>query len=330
MSYNYHFDLYFASAEINYRAIHDTPTRNWLVSFYYLRRMKKTALENFLYDAKFGLKRLGINEKRKLFLDSGAFSFQNAAGFIAGRQNKDTSELNTTALLKYTLDYIEFIKEYKDWFDIIVEVDVDYIIGVRKTKYLFNRIRDEGIDVRPVWHIPRGHDIWVEECKNFDYHGIEGFSRHQDDPISFYNNKIEISHKYGSRVHGFAFTHLGYLYKIPFDSVDSASWMLQAANGTVKTPFGTIAISLRQLEEAEVGDTLNYANLNALQKAQFDDYVRKHGFTVEQIKRDWKARAALNTYYYMWMEEQINKHWNRINAKKVYQKHLFKDKAWNT
>lgn len=184
--------------------MHSTPTRNWLVSFYYLRRMKKPDLERFLEDAKHGLKRLGINEERSLFLDSGAFSFQNAAGCIAGRSNQDTSELNSYELLKYTLDYIDFIKVYGHYFDIIVEVDVDYVLGVKKTKYLFERMRSEGLDIRPVWHIPRGDDRWEEECKLFDYHGIEGFSRHKDDPISFYNQKLKIAHeqKTYSKVHG--------------------------------------------------------------------------------------------------------------------------------
>jgi len=315
--------IYFASAEINYRCIHDTPTKNWLVSFYYLRRMG-AKLRPFLEDAKHGLKRLGIDEERSLFLDSGAFSFQNAAGCIDGRNNADKTELNSYALLKYTLDYLEFIKEYGHYFDIIVEVDVDYILGVKKTKYLFDRLRQEGIDVRPVWHVPRGDVRWEHECKEFDYHGIEGQTRHKDDPISFYNQMIKVSHKHNSKVHGFAMTGIDILYRVPFDSVDSASWMLQAATGTVKTPFGTIAISSRQVESAVVGDALNYANLTELNRKQFDNYAKARGFEIDELKSEWKARAALNTYYYVWMENTLNAHWDRINAKKVYQQPLFK------
>lgn len=317
--------IYFASAEINYRCIHNTPTKNWLVSFYYLRRLG-SKLRPFLDDAKHGLKRLGIDEERSLFLDSGAFSFQNAAGCIDGRSNTDKSELNSYALLKYTLDYLEFIQEYGHYFDIIVEVDVDYIIGVKKTKYLLERLRSAGVDVRPVWHVPRGTERWEEECKQFDYHGIEGQTRHKDDPISFYNQMLKIAHEQPtySKVHGFAMTGLDILYRVPFDSVDSASWMLQAATGTVKTPFGTIAISSRQVDEAVTGDALNYANLTELNKKQFEHYANERGFTIDELKSEWKARAALNTYYYTWMEKTLNEHWDKMNAKKVYQKSLFK------
>lgn len=323
----YQFKLYLASAEINYRCIKDTPTENWLVSFYYLRKMGPK-LVPFLEDAKYGLHRLGIDKERSLFLDSGAFSFQNAFGCIPGRTNVDTSELNAYALLKYTLDYIEFIKQFGHYFDIIVEVDVDYVLGVRKTKYLFDRMREEGIDVRPVWHIPRGDTRWEEECRLFDYHGIEGQTRHKDDPVSFYNQMLKISHEQPrySKVHGFAMTALDILYRVPFDSVDSASWMLQAANGTVKTPFGTIAISSRQVESAETGDILNYAAMSEMNKKQFEHYANSHGFTIDQLKHEWKARAALNTYYYTWMEKEINRHWEKLNAKKVFQKSLFKVK----
>jgi len=331
-SRKYQFRLFLASCEINYRACKDTPTKNWLCSFYYLRGMPKSKLEHFLKDAKYGLTRLGIEEERTMFLDSGAFSFQNAAGCIAGRTNKDVSELGAYPLLQYTLDYIDFINEYGEYFDIIAEVDVDYIIGVRKTKYLYDRIKK---DIKykdrfiPVWHIPRGEEIWKNECKN-RYHGIEGQTRHRDDPISFYNNMLKIAHAENSKVHGFALTALDLLHRVPMDSADSASWMLQAANGTVKTPFGTIAISDRSIMNGEVGDTLNYANLNTLQRKEFEAYVTSKGFNVEELKHEWKSRAALNTYYYNWMEDKINREWAYLNKKKVYQKNLFSSKQWHT
>lgn len=319
----YTFRLFLASTEINYRCCKDVTNQNWLVSFYYLRRMPKGRLISFLEDAKHGLHRLGINQERCLFLDSGAFSFQNAAGFIPGRQNQDTAELDAYSLLKYTLDYIDFIEEYGHYFDIIVEVDVDYVLGVKKTKYLFDRMRNEGVDIRPVWHVPRGEKIWIDESNTYDYHGIEGQTRHRDDPISFYNQMITISHNLNSRVHGFAMSDMNIAMRVPFDSVDSASWMLQAANGTVKTPFGTIAISDRSVDSAEVGDSLNYANLKSLQKAQFNAYVTSHGFTIEQLMHEWKDRAALNCVYYQWMEDQVNAQWSYLNNKKVFQKNLF-------
>lgn len=322
-SKKYEFKLFLAATEINYRCCKDTKTYNWLMSYYYLRKMPKERLIALLEDAKHGLRRLGIDEDRTLFLDSGAFSFQNAYGCIEGRNNEDKSELNTDALLRYSLDYLDFIKQYGHYFDIIVEVDVDYIIGVKKTKYLFDRMRMDVPDLRPVWHIPRGDERWEEECKLFKYHGIEGQTRHRDDPISFYNQKLKVAHDNNSRVHGFAMTALDVLYRAPFDSVDSASWMLQAAMGTVKTPFGTIAISDRSSVTVESGDTLNYTNLNRLQKAEFEAYVNKHGFTVGGLKKEWKDRAALNTYYYNWMEDQINHTWAHLNAKKVYQRSLF-------
>jgi hypothetical protein len=283
-------------------------------------------LRPFLDDAKYGLrKRFGMDQDRKLFLDSGAFSFQNAAGCIAGRSNQDVTELNTYDLLRYSLDYIEFIKEFKHYFDIMVEVDVDYVIGVEKTKYLFDRLRDEGRDVRPVWHVPRGNEQWERECANFDYHGIEGFSRHKDDPVSFYNQMLKVSHEQQnySKVHGFAFTSEQLLYQIPFDSVDSASWMLTAANGVVKTPYGSIAISSKQQTNVEIGDNLNYYNLKPQHKKVFDDYVKGLGFTPEKLATEWKDRAALNTYFYTWMEDEVNKHWGIDRSKKVYQKPIF-------
>lgn len=316
------FKMFLASSEINYRALKDTPTKNWLCSFYYLRKMGDK-LVPFLEDAKHGLKtRFGLDEERTLFLDSGAFSFQNAYGCIAGRNNKDKSELDEYALLKYCLDYLDFIKKYGHYFNIIVEVDVDYIIGVKKTRYMLERMREEGLDIRPVWHIPRGMEIWEKDCKQFDYVGIEGQTRHRDDPVSFYNQMLGVAHKQKSKVHGFAMSSEQLLYLIPFDSVDSASWMISAANGAVKTPFGSVVISDRAEAVAEVGDNRNYFSMDAIHKKEFEEYAKSKGFTIEGLVNEWKDRAKLNTYYYTWMEQEVNKHWEK-QAKKVYQGSLF-------
>jgi hypothetical protein len=99
--------------------------------------------------------------------------------------------------------------------------------------------------------------------------------------------------------------------------------MLQAANGTVKTPFGTIAISTRQQTDVETGDLLNYATMNDLSKKQFENYANERGFTIDQLKGEWKARAALNTYYYMWMAKEFNEYWLTQKGKRVFQKTLF-------
>ncbi len=316
------FKMFMASSEINARALKDTQTENWLCSFYYLRKMGDK-LVPFLEDAKYGLqRRFGIDKERTLFLDSGAFSFQNAHGCIPGRTNKDKSELNTTALLKYCLDYLEFIQEFGHYFNIIVEVDVDYIIGARKTRYMFERMRDEGVDIRPVWHIPRGIDWWEEDCQKFDYVGIEGQTRHRDDPVSFYNQMIRLAHKHKSKVHGFAMSAEKLLYQIPFDSVDSASWMISAANGSVKTPFGSVVISDRAEEVAEVGDNTNYFSMDSVHKKEFEEYVSSKGFTIEGLTNEWKDRARLNTHYYTWLEDEVNKYWEK-ESKKVYQGNLF-------
>ena len=322
------FTMFFASAEINYRAIKDTPTKNWLVSFYYLKGKSHQDIEDFLYDAKYGLKRLGINEERTLFLDSGAFSFQNAAGFIKGRSNQDKSGLSTNDLLIYAHEFFDFIRVYGHWFDIIAEIDVDYIIGIHKTKYLREllwRTHDEVLrkNILSVWHIPRGEKRWIEHLQDRDYVCIEGHSRHQDDPISFYNQFLAPAHDKGVKVHGFAFTHLGILERVPFDSVDSASWMLQAANGTVKTPWGTVAISANQLQ-AELGNLLHWNTLQGRDKRIIESYIRSCGFTPQQLIEHWLPRAALNCHYYMWLEDRINKIWSKeALTQKVYQKSLF-------
>ena len=46
--------------------------------------------------------------------------------------------------------------------------------------------------------------------------------------------------------------------------------------------------------------------------------VKKSRFTIGLVN-EWEK---LNTYYYTWLEEEVNKHWEK-QAKKVFQGSLF-------
>lgn len=95
-----------------------------------------------------------ISKTRNFILDSGVFTMINSGK----RFDID----------KYVDEYAEFIREYK--IKQYVEMDVDQIYGVEKTRKLRERIENRvGWQSIPVWHTIRGKESFEEDCRVVDY-----------------------------------------------------------------------------------------------------------------------------------------------------------------
>ena len=101
----------------------------------------------------------------------------------------------------YTLAYADFIKKTdKPNVQGYFEMDIDNRIGFKNVLKL-RRILEEFTDkIIPVWHKNRGFKKYRKMCRNYNYVSISCLPK-------------------------FILNH------VPFDSVDSASWMFSAVNG---------------------------------------------------------------------------------------------------
>jgi len=174
-----------------------------LLSFY---KMKEESLE--------------INKKisKEILIDSGAFSFQTE--FKKGKQTE--------------IDFTDFTKKYAQWIlehdcDQIVgyfEMDVDVIIGYDEVLKLRKILESVSNKIIPVWHKNRGVDDYIKMCKEYSGKIVA---------ISCVNNKdikraqlhlfYKIAKKYNCVLHALGMTSLNVLNEIPFDMVDSSSWL---------------------------------------------------------------------------------------------------------
>ena len=202
--------IYLAASEtqafINYTLNHPTlQAYNHLFSYFYTRQ--KTKLKQYL-----ALKPR-INN---ILIDSGAHTFHTA-------QNANFEE--------YTQKYAEFIKATdKPNVQGYFEMDIDNRIGYKNVLKL-RRILEEVTDkIIPVWHKNRGYKNYQKMCRNYDYVSIsclpiEGIP--DNDLLKF----AKEAHDNNCRIHGLGGTRKFILNNVPFDSVDSASWMFSAVNG---------------------------------------------------------------------------------------------------
>lgn len=178
-----------------------------LVSFYYIRNNPKAFQK--------------IKDHSELLLvDSGAHSFQKGT---------------KVDWVEYTKEYARFIKE-NDSKKILgyFEMDVDNIIGYDKVLELRKILEEVSDKIIPVWHKNRGIEDYKKMCQ--DYQGkivaITGF-KNEDIKDEQYLMFLKYAKKYNCKVHCLGMTRRKVLDKVPFDYVDSSSWVQQSIYGRI-------------------------------------------------------------------------------------------------
>lgn len=179
-----------------------------LASYYYIRKHLNTW--HYIYD--------NTNE---ILIDSGAHTLQKG-------KNVDWEA--------YTHEYAQWIIENDS--DKILgyfEMDVDNRIGYDRVLSL-RKILDSASDkIIPVWHKNRGVDEFKRMCKETkgDIVAITGF-RNEDIKDEQYGLFLKYAWSQGKKVHCLGMTRIKVLDKVPFDYVDSSSWIQTAVWGSVK------------------------------------------------------------------------------------------------
>lgn len=188
--------------------VHKGKKMKWnLMSYYYIQ--KRVELAEYVRD-----------NSEEVLIDSGAHSFQKGT---------------KVDWLAYTKQYAEFIKKY-DRPNVVgyFEMDVDNVIGYDKVlelRKILERVSDKII---PVWHKNRGIKEFKKMCQ--DYAGkviaITGF-KNEDIQDHQYLMFLKYAKKYNCKVHCLGMTRKAILDKVPFDYVDSSSWVQSSIFGRI-------------------------------------------------------------------------------------------------
>ena len=158
-----------------------------------------------------------IVNKWDFILDSGAFTFMNGMT----KQNKINWD-------EYVEKYAEFINKYD--IKLFFELDIDYLIGLKEVERLREKLHKlTNKQSISVWHKSRGKDYYIRMVQEFDYVAIGGLAiggihfQKQIEPV--FPWFIKNAHKNNCKIHALGYTSVSGLYKYPFDSVDSTSWI---------------------------------------------------------------------------------------------------------
>lgn len=235
-----------------------------------------------------------------LFIDSGAYSAHTKG-----------TKLDVDA-------YIEYLNSMDEELHIFAQVDkIPGVFRQPKTKeqlaeapalswqnYLYMRDKVKSPHkLIPIFH--QGEDYkWLHNMLEWtDANGQHipyiGISPANDQPVKEKERFIAksfkiIKHSSNPNVctHAFGMTSLHILERYPFTSADSTSWILNGANGSIMTKYGSVTISSGRLAAPD-----HILKMPKEAQKEIQRYVESHGYTMTGLADDYKQRILFNIQF---------------------------------
>ena len=231
------------------------------------------------------------NMKKKIFLDSGAFSAWTKGVEI------DIDE------------YIAFIKEHKK---LIAHYSVlDEIGNPKKTLANQKYMEKKGLSPIPCFHYNEDEkylQLYVEE---YDYISLGGMVPISTNKLEPWLNKVWARYLIDKRgfpkvkVHGFGMTIIKLMRIYPWYSVDSVSWLFQGRTGSIYVPRWddedydysksphTVLVSEKGSKKKE-----HFSQYSLPWQKRILSYLKEKGFSMEELATDYKKRDLLNIMFF--------------------------------
>lgn len=235
-----------------------------------------------------------------LFIDSGAFSAHTRG-----------AELDVDA-------YIDYLNSIDDELHIFAQVDkIPGVFRQPKTKeqraeapeiswknYLYMRERLKSPKkLLPIFH--QGEEYkWLENMlewtdENGEHIPYIGISPANDQPVKekekFISRCFQIIKQSSNPnvcTHAFGMTSLRVLERYPFTSADSTSWIMNGANGSIMTKYGSVTISSGRLNAPD-----HILKMPKEAQKEIQRYVESHGYTMQSLSDDYRQRVIFNIQY---------------------------------
>jgi len=265
---------------------------------------KRRLFSYFYHGYKTGRISVQIEDAKKrgldLFLDSGAFTAFTKKEIIPPEA------------------YADFVKTVRQDFSVCSSLDV---IGqgdeaARASYEVFNKLRGLGADVIPVFHV-REPDSWLETYiqEGHEYLAIGGMV-----PESTPWLMDRLDHLWGTilsdesgtpriKVHGFGLTVFDLMFRYPWYSVDSTSWLMTGVFGgcVLPTESGIKRVFFSGTSpQARKVDGWHYQSLTLVpgdpRKTLIDKTLERYGVTAEQCSQTYQYRDQVNAAVYQELE----------------------------
>ena len=241
-------------------------------------------------------------ERLGLFLDSGAYS-----AFTQG--------------VPIDIDeYVSFIKKHRPSLSVAACLDV---IGDGEATYQnFKYMEEQGADPMPVYHQGTDEKFLLSYLdQGYDYIALGGMVGGSSSSLKAWLDRLfdrYLTDAQGNptiKVHGFGITGFQYLWRYPWYSVDSTSWLKTAAFGVVLVPKKVsggwcydspptlVTISDKNPDVSVKGK--HYTTVNPIVRQVFDEYFEYVGYTAEILATEVTHRKRANIRYFRDLEHNF-------------------------
>lgn len=225
-------------------------------------------------------------DKISLFLDSGAFS--------AWSKGVDIN----------IQEYIDFIKKHKKYIDVYANLD---IIGNAKATLQNQKTMEKaGLLPLPCFHAGEDWNYLHYYVDNYSYIALGGVAQLKQTAQSWMDSCFNIICNSQDRmpkckVHGFAVTSLRLMFRYPWYSVDSTSWVMTSRMGGVYVPqyksgqwiynenSWKISVSVRSPDKFEEGKHID--TFSKQQRQHILDYFSEKGYVLGKSKFEFVSKT---------------------------------------
>lgn len=246
-----------------------------------------------------------------IMVDSGVFTFFskfgiNTASHITASDyiiDKGMSQLED--IMKYAMEYAQFLKDTAQYWDIAIDFDADGFLEESVVDEIHEDIVDTiGGDrsrLMRVYHHerPDSRKWWKNICKDPRYNclGIGSGNRRDRE---FYTHMTRFAHEHGKKVHALGLGAPSFLQSVPVDTVDTTSHLSGGKFGRVYTPIGLIGFGRDRSKDSVVYYDKLSTDSQAFLEALWRD---KYNISVEQLKSSPYVRNTLNIWH-------MNEYWD--------------------
>ena len=260
--------LYYGGGEIPAwrEMLRDCNISNVSLSYMGLHRRNNTSMKGYFTDTQ------------NVFLDSGGYTY-----------NKHKEKYEFEDAIEFAANYVEFVKENLDYFDLVSEFD-----AVQLGKEFIENFRQDFYDslppekFMPIWHPSDGREELDKLCSTYQVVGISQSDIHGDtENIPIFNS---LTRRYKTRLHGVGITSKRIIEAVNWDSVSSTSWLSPTIYGD------TFVWTGRELKRYPK----DYKDRRKTHRSLF----MENGFDYEKIEAD-DSRELLRLSLWSW-EQYIN------------------------
>jgi hypothetical protein len=236
--------------------------------------------------------------KKKIFLDSGAYTAMTKGAVI---------------------DIDLYAKFQKQNLDVIRMASVlDAIGDPNATWQNQSRLEELGCAVIPCFHYGEPFEVGRYYAKNYPYISLGGMVPISSGPLQIWLDEVftevicDRSGHAQCKVHGFGMTSLDLMWRYPWFSVDSTSWLMYAMFGNIIFPESRrpLAVSEKSPSRKDLGR--HFDSLSRAEQEHIRNLAKKYSLDLELCKSDYVPRYMFNCFAFHEMGKLMGEdHWQK-------------------